>query len=154
MVRLSELKDRRQTVKGIFNIARKRGNDLKQIFIENYGKRADKCDLLEFYTMVRSIPYKKDVGFEIIGAPLRLVTEYADGMDCKKKTCLICCYMHLKHGHRSYRIVCSSKNKRKIITHVYPEIKFNNRWLSCDATYPYMSLGEKKKETAREVYYP
>lgn len=104
----------------------------------------------KFYDFVCAIPYREDGEYELNARPGRIL-ELSGGIDCKKKSTLIAAYCNL-HGI-SYRLCVISAMPNKIVHHIFPEIYMLGKWVPADATYPGTKLGERMKETYREVFY-
>jgi hypothetical protein len=110
-----------------------------------------RMNFLEFYKMVKNIPYVRDIqNSEIVSRPKYLLTIFK-ALDCKKKAILIASYMRLKHGPGSYRFCLSSNRPDKVIGHIFTQVLVNGRWKNADATYSRNRFGQQKMLTALEI---
>jgi len=108
----------------------------------------NKCSLIEFFDIVRKIPYFEDKGLEIIQTP-DLTLSFNRG-DCKKKSVLMGSYFNMKKI--PFRLVTMSETADKIPHHVFTQFFDNGLWINADATYSKNRIGESKYGTKFYIY--
>lgn len=152
MITTSVLKNKNQTGREMHRLVNRYYTDL-DCFSVRHGPQfvpISALSILEYFDFVRRIPYRKDVkGVEVVSRPIKIFFNSPLGMDCKKKTILICSYCR---RHRiPYRMVASSKRHDGRIHHVFPQISLFGEWLNMDATYRKYTPFEPKNITRAEV---
>jgi len=139
-VEIEKLHSYRQSVKKIASFAKEHCEDVRGIIPNDFGR---------FYEAVCRLPYVEDSGDEVVARP-RIVLEM-DGADCKKKCVLIGAYCIL-HGI-GVRYVVMSNRTNGSPHHIYTEIDTGGgNWIPADATYNDNKLGQRERETFREVH--
>lgn len=127
-------------------------NDLQKIFIKKEGKLIPltSLNMIEFFNLVRKIPYRQDIKpIEVISRPNGILKNASLGMDCKKKAILIASYF--KNRQLPYRLIASSKRKNRRIHHVFPQVQLAGKWLNMDATYSHYRPFQEKALTRAEI---
>jgi hypothetical protein len=154
-----ELKDKKQSIDRIFQIAKSFYSDLKTAYILNSGNTValSQLSFSDFYNFVRSIPYKRDnEPIEIVSRPRLIFDNYLSGIgrDCKKAAVLIGAYCELKKI--PWRLVTISTRPDKKIHHVFPQVDFakDGEYINTDATYSSMKIGESKMVSKVEYFEP
>jgi len=148
----SLLYDKEQTAKKMKFVIGRFFNDLQKIKIRKDKKIVPLPSLtvVEFFYIVRSIPYRKDNSpIEIIARPKHILRHKSLGMDCKKKSILMSSFLKLKNI--PYRLMGVSRKRDKKIHHVYTQGLINGNWRNLDATYGYCKPFQKKLITNCEV---
>lgn len=141
------------TVEKMIKTIEAHADDLKNFVDINSGCSLDKLSLQDFYNYVKAMPYRRDpAGNEIIPRPAFII-EYAPkyGRDCKKQSILIGAWAKLNGV--PYRLKVVSRNKKKRMHHIYPELQINKKWLTADATYNNMLLGAHYQNTREKNFY-
>lgn len=156
MIRTENLYDKTQTGKEMKRITKKYCNDLEHIFLRYKGKliQVSKLPFYAFFDLIKNLDYEQDIApVEVIARPKILLkgAQMGAGLDCKKKAILIASWICLNVGKNNFRFVASSKRRDKIITHVFPEIFVNEKWLPVDATYSKNHPFKKERLTKREI---
>jgi hypothetical protein len=142
------LTDKKQTGDSMYWIVDSFYSDLIDFVIS--GKRCSDFTIIEWFNLVRKIPYKIDIKpIEIIARPKFLLMKSNTGLDCKKKAILIAAWA--KCNNIEFRFMTSSKRLDKKIHHVFPQLFLNNRWLNFDATYKDYKPLEPKIVTNAEI---
>ena len=160
MVELHEdLYNKRQTTARIFQLARKFSGDLDNVYTMINGGTVplSALTLIEYFDLVKNIPYKRDIApVEIVSRPVIIFENYLLGIgrDCKKAAVLIGSYLEKKRF--LWRLAVISTRPDKKIHHVFPQadIHANGNYLNLDATYSSMKPFQKKQATAIEYIYP
>lgn len=127
-------------------------NDVNNTIVSNGEKYLPLSELTveEAFDFVKNLPYKVDTApIEIVSRPSILIKNSSNGLDCKKKSILICSY--LKSNGIPFRLIASSQRPDGRIHHVFPQMKLNKKWCNLDATYPENNIYEKKIVTKAEV---
>lgn len=141
------------TVEKMIKTIEAHAGDLKNFVDSKSGRSLDELSLQEFFDYVKSMPYRRDpAGNEIIPRPafiIKFAPEY--GRDCKKQSILIGAWAKL--NDLPYRLKVVSRNKRRKMHHIYPEIKINGKWLTADATYHNMLLDAHYQNTNEKTFY-
>ena len=108
--------------------------------------------LPEFYDFLKNIPYRADPrGTELVKRPFYTLNRIGKGGDCDCKTIVMLAWARL--NKIPARIVTASKNKKKGLHHVYPELYYMGNWCVVDATYPRNTLGRQLfREARRRVF--
>lgn len=137
-INAERLIDKQQTADKIHELINRYHKDISKFYIiDNRGRKRPlhKLKLLEYYELIKNIPYKKDRRpIEIIARPKHLLSGVFNNLDCKKKTVLIGAYLKM-NGYK-YRLIGTSNRKSKNIHHIFPQVKLNGKWWNLDATYP------------------
>ena len=123
-------------------------NDIDKIAVKKNGnvKAIKNMSLFEFFNIVKNIPYRKDTApVEVISRPAHILKLSKLGMDCKKKSILMCSFC--KQKNIPFRLIASSKKINHRIHHVFPQAKINGKWKNIDATYNHYKIFEPKKVT-------
>lgn len=151
------LRDKKQTVKRIFQLAETFKNDLDNIYIQKNGQTVAVSDLEfeEFYNFVKSLPYERDIApIEVTARPKIIIERILEGRgrDCKKAAILLGAYFN-KRGI-SWRLATVSTRNDLQIHHIFPQvdISLNGEFLNVDATYSNMKLFQEKKVTNAEYF--
>jgi hypothetical protein len=156
MIKSETLKSKEQTGKEMKRITKRYCNDLQHIFLRYKGKLISISDLpfIAYFNIIKNMQYKQDKApIEIVARPKILLkgVQSGAGLDCKKKSILIASWICLNVGKNNFRFVASSKRNDRKITHVFPEILVNQKWLPVDATYSYNKPFKKEHLTNREI---
>lgn len=149
------LRDKQQTVNGMYNIIEKYYTDLRLVLISLFNDTVPIAytSLNQYFDYVKNIPYRQDVKpKEIIVRPY-YIFRYKDlGMDCKKKAIAIASY--LRYWKLNFRLVGSSVRPDGLIHHVFPQVKYSGQWKNLDATYDNYKMFQPKKVTNIEILKP
>lgn len=156
MIKSEKLFSKEQTGKEMKRITKKYCDDLKHIFLRYKGKLISVSELpfIAYFDLIKNLQYKQDTApVEVVARPKILLkgAQEGAGLDCKKKAILIASWICLNVGRENFRFVASSKRKDKQITHVFPEILVNNKWLPVDATYPKNTAFKSERLTKKEI---
>ena len=156
MIKSEILESKEQTGKEMKRITTKYCDDLQHIFIRYNGKLISVSDLpfFAYFDLIKNMQYKQDTApIEVVARPIILLkgVQAGAGLDCKKKAILIASWICLNVGKNNFRFVASSKRKDKEITHVFPEILVNEKWLPVDATYSHNKPFKKERLTKKEI---
>jgi hypothetical protein len=156
MIKSEPLISKEQTGKEMKRITTKYCDDLRTIFMRYKGNLVSISDLpfIAYYDLIKNMRYKQDKApVEVVARPKILLQGVQDGagLDCKKKAILIASWICLNVGKKNYRFIASSKRKDKQITHVFPEILVNQKWLPVDATYPQNKPFKMELLTNKEI---
>lgn len=147
-----ELTSKDQTGAAMHRLIRMYSGDVRKIMVSN-GKTTlpfSELSVQEAFDLVKNIPYRQDnAPIEVISRPSILMRNSNTGLDCKKKSILISSYLH--NRGIPYRLIASSKRPDGSIHHVFPQMRFGNRWLNMDATYRHYKPFDKKTVTRAEV---
>lgn len=151
------LYDKEQTIERIFQLARQFCNDLQRAYSERYGGLIPLSSLSfrDFYDVVKSLPYRRDVSpVEIVARP-RIVlslSKSGQGRDCKKAAVLIGAYCEC--NGLKWRLATVSTRPDKKIHHIFPQVFIGGEYINADATYQNMKIGERKKVTKVQYFEP
>ena len=149
------LRDKRQTGRRMYSLARRFSGDLHEIYHD--GKSLADHSLQEMFNLVKELPYRRDdAPIEIVARPRYIVKMADGGIDCKKKAVMLGAWCQV-NGFRApgqWRFVSVSHRPDKVIHHVFPQIKLQGYWKNIDATYPEYKLFGVKKVTAFEELLP
>jgi len=156
MIKSEILESKEQTGKEMKRITKKYCDDLQHIFLRYKGKLISISDLpfIAYFNLIKNMQYRQDKPpVEIVARPKILLKgiQSGAGLDCKKKAILIASWICLNVGKNNFRFVASSKRKDRQITHVFPEILVNEKWLPVDATYPQNKPFKNERLTAKEI---
>ena len=142
------LKDQDVTISEIIRLAKKYYNDLDLILLD--GMPVYKLNLIDFFDLVKRIPYSEDPdSHEIVMRPYYIFkSKYAD---CKKKSILIASFCN-KNKIPNRFVICSVRPDRQF-HHIYNQIKNGSKWLNVDSTYSdNIIFSAKKNLTNKKVY--
>lgn len=150
-ISIEPLHDKAQTASEIKRLIDNYYSDLYTI--NSRGSSVASLSLVDFFNLVKQIPYKKDTSpVEVIGRPKIIAGMIQNGIDCKKKSVL--CGSYAKCNAIDFRAVGSSKRKDKRIHHIYIEIKIKGKYVPYDATYDFYKPFENKSGlTNKEVFF-
>lgn len=146
------LYNKEQTAKMMHGLVNKFCRDLSKFKIKTKTgfKTLNNLEMKEFFDFVRNIPYRMDNSpIEVISRPSHIIKLKGEGMDCKKKSILIGCY--LKCNNIPYRFIASSNKPNKKIHHIFPQVLLGGEWKNLDATYEHYLMFEPKRVTKTEV---
>lgn len=151
------LRNKRQTIDRMFEVAKKYSSDLDSIYIKknNSYVSLSRLSLPEFYEVIKNIPYQRDIEpIEIVARP-RIVWERfltGKGKDCKKAAVMLGAYFNKKNI--PWRLATVSTRKDRQVHHVFPQadIYLSGQFINVDATYPSMSIGQGKRVTKIEYF--
>ena len=152
MVTLYRLESKNQTGAEMRRLIEQYHGDLQLIKISSGGKTIPivMLSLLDFFDFVRRIPYRRDSRpVEVVSRPIEIIRFKDIGMDCKKKSILICSY--LRERFIPYRLIASSRLPSRRIHHVFPQALLFGKWFNMDATYRTFRPFEPKFVTKMEV---
>jgi transglutaminase-like putative cysteine protease len=111
-------------------------------------------NLLDFYTMVKDIPYKYDMVCgklgEILQRPQYTLNRNGAGGDCDDKAIVMASYAIL--NKIPYRFKAVGKIPNGAVSHVYTEFQIEGEWIPVDATYPHNTLGKVLSSYKRECF--
>lgn len=142
------LTDKKQTGNSMYWLVENFYTDLIDFVIG--GKKCSDFTIIEWFNLVRKIPYKIDIKpIEVIARPKFLLMKSNLGLDCKKKAILIAAWA--KCNNIEFRFMTSSRRLDKKIHHVFPQLFLNNKWLNLDATYREYKPFESKTVTKAEI---
>jgi hypothetical protein len=151
------LYNKKQTIKKIYWLAEKFKNDLDKVYDITDGKNVpvSKIPFIDFYNIVKNIPYKRDTDpVEVVARPRIIFENYQRGIgkDCKKAAVLFGAWFN-KNGI-AWRLVTVSTRPDKKIHHIFTQadIAGSGDFLNVDGTYSYMKPFQKKLVTKYEVY--
>jgi len=146
------LKSKNQTGREMYRMIAATAGDLKKVFY-NVGGRpvsADKLPLVQWFNIVKNIPYRRDPKpREILARPAHILGFEKLGADCKKKSLLMAAWC--KQNNIPFRFIASSRRKDKKVHHVFPQARIAGQWLPLDATYKRNTIGMKRSDTKTEV---
>lgn len=141
MVKVKGFRDVRQTISEMRRMATMYANDVAKYV--NWS-------LLDFYTMVKNLPYIPDPkGQETIRRPQFTLNGLGQGRDCDDKAIVMASYAH--SNGIPWRFVVVSQRANGPFHHVYTEYYLGNKWLSVDATYPWNTLFAEQKYPLKKV---
>jgi hypothetical protein len=151
--------NKEQTGKRMYQLVRRYSGDLRSHFVKRKGRAVSLADLTlpQIHTLVRKIPYRRDLApVEVVARPRHILDHAALGMDCKKKNIVLCAWA--RENGIPFRMIASSTRPDKRYHHVFPQMRVSPRtsmaggeWISTDATYASNRIGEHKKVTAAMV---
>lgn len=147
-----ELTSKDQTGKEMHRMINAYSNDIKQVMVSNGEKTLPMSDLSinEAFDLIKNLPYKVDTApIEVVSRPSILIENSSNGLDCKKKSILMCSY--LKENGIPYRLIASSQRPDGSIHHVFPQMYYDGKWCNMDATYSDNKIFDKKLVTNSEV---
>lgn len=129
-----------ETVKEMYDIVEKFYKDLEPY--KNWT-------LLGFFWFLCFIPYREDLEIEVIGRPRLLLERAYKGLDCKKKSILMACYLKNKDIPYRFKVVGQGDD----VHHIFVEgfLKEYGGWIDLDCTYSGGEIG--KKEDYKTVVY-
>jgi hypothetical protein len=151
-----------QTGRKMYGLIQKYSGDLRNTYIRKNGRLVSLASLplLDYYNVVRKMPYLRDKKpVETIARPRLLLNGEFSGVDCKKKAILIGSWLRLNGrrsipGFQGWRLISVSTRPDKKIHHVFPQVKIGGEWLNLDATYSDYKPFQKKLVTKAEVLKP
>jgi len=152
IINRQNLSDKKETAEKMYYLVNRYFRDLSKFKTKKNGKivPVTELNIIEFFDLVRSIPYRKDVKpIEVVSRPKYILKFRKSGADCKKKGILMGAY--LKYNNLPYRFMSSSRKPSGRIHHVFPQIFINGKWKNLDATYSHYKPFQKKIVTNSEV---
>lgn len=150
------LKDKKQTGEKMYSLVKNYADDLDLVYVRSNGKMIALSNIPfeKLFDIVKSIPFQRDSRpVELLARPyhaFRMALQ-GRGLDCKKKAVIIASWIQKNYGPGFFRFVATSNRPDKKITHTYPEISVNEKWLPADATYQDNKLFKKSGLTAKVV---
>ena len=153
------LTDKAQTVQRIFELARQFSGDLDTVYAQLNSQTVplSALTLIEYFDMVRRIPYRRDdEPVEVVARPRVILQNFLHGIgkDCKKAAVLIGAYLENKRV--PWRLAVVSTRPDKEMHHIFPQgdIYLTGDFVNLDATYSYMKPFSVKHVTDAEIYEP
>lgn len=144
IVKREPLKSYKQTVTKVFQFVKLYEDDLD--FLKDLS-------IFDFYNYVRALPYHSDPPKKetVVRQKYTIRPDWSGARDCDDKTLLILSFANLKNISGK-AVVCGQGEAPH---HIYPELEFNGKFYSADATYPRCQFGKKLyTENFRKVFKP
>lgn len=106
--------------------------------------------LLQVFDIIKRLPYRPDpLTTETLMRPCHTMQMRGTGGDCDDKAIALAAYARL--FNIPYRFIAIRRANRKNLHHVAVELYTNNRWLFCDPTYSFNTIGRKRDEAERLI---
>jgi len=106
--------------------------------------------LLKIFDTIKNLPYRPDPLYtETLMRPAHTMRMRGTGGDCDDKAIALAAWARL---HKiPYRFIAIRRFGRKTLHHVAVELYTHNRWLFCDPTYSFNTIGRKREEAERLI---
>lgn len=132
--------------------AKSTGYLMKQV-VEKYYRDMlpyTSCSLLQIFHIIKSLPYRPDpLTTETLMRPSHTMNMRGTGGDCDDKSIALASWARL--FKIPYRFIAIRRHGRKNLHHVAVELYTNGRWLFCDPTYSFNTIGRKREEAERQI---
>ena len=102
------------------------------------------------FSIIKRLPYRPDPdNLETLMRPLYTMTMQGTGGDCDDKAIALASWARL-HSI-PFRFLAIRRHGRKTLHHVALELYINKRWIYCDPTYSFNTLGRHRDEAERVI---
>lgn len=148
MIEINDLSDKSQTAREMYRLTDEHSSDIDHF--EAGGTPLSNLPLLDYYRLVRGMPYLQDIpAVEVVSRPYYVLAAPWRGLDCKKKSILVGSWA--RENGIPYRYVAVSRRPDRSAHHVIPELQINGEWVEVDATYGWNRPFQEQSWTSAEV---